>query len=398
MVCCRAELGAWILSDAVYTECEARSITRVPGQVDPWFLGRYGMNLYRGCEHGCLYCDGRAERYYVAGDFARDITVKTNALEVLARELGRIREPGFLFLGGGVCDAYQPAEARYRLARGALKLADKHRLGVHVLTKSTLVERDLDLLEAVHGRARAIVSASIPLTDEGLRERFEPGAAPLEERWRLLAKAKARGLATGVMIMPVLPGLSDMPEAIDALVSRAARTGVDFVLFGGLTLRPGRQKAGYLAAIAAHHAEHLAGYERVYRDNRHSGAADPRYYARINQRYADALHRYGLPGRIPRALFSGLIPRYAEAAVLMEHRELERSLEGSQPCGPPGPLAHAGMALQRWARARFAANRRRSYTWRSVELELTIGVSNRSLLELPQMVEEGLDICEEVLA
>jgi DNA repair photolyase len=117
--------------------------------VDSWFLGRYGMNLYRGCEHGCRFCDGRSERYLVEGDFARDITVKRNAVAVLDRELGRIREPGFVFVGGGVCDAYQPAQARYGLARGALEVARRRGLPVHVLTKSALVERDLDLPDMI---------------------------------------------------------------------------------------------------------------------------------------------------------------------------------------------------------------------------------------------------------
>jgi len=384
--------------DVSYREQDAKTITRVPGMVDAWFLGRYGMNLYRGCEHGCLYCDGRAERYYVEGDFARDITVKRNAVAVLDRELGRIREPGFVFVGGGVCDAYQPAEAQYRLARGALSLADKYRLGVHVLTKSTLVERDLALLQSIGERSRAILSFSIGLLDERARERFEPGAAPLAERWRLLADAKRRGLSTGVMIMPVLPGISDRADHIDSLVSRAADHGVDFVLFGGLTLRPGRQKEGFLAAVRAYHPEHIDGYGVVYRANRPSGAGDGRYYRRINRRYADALARYGLRGRIPRVLFRGLMPRYAEAAVLMEHREFEQSLASADPCGQPGPLARAGIALQRWARGRFAANRRRSYDWRGVELELAVMVADRSVLGLPQLHADALPILEEVFS
>lgn len=173
---------------------------------------------------------------------------------------------------------------------------------------------------------------------------------------------------------------------------------MDFVLFGGLTLRPGRQKEGYLAVIRAHHAEHLDGYDAVYRANRRSGAADPRYYRRINKRYADALSRCGLPGRIPRGLFRGLIPRYAEAAVLLEHQELELSLRSNDPCGPPGRLAHAGFALQRWARERFAKNRRRAYDWRAVELELEAMVADRSVLALDGMVADALPILEEVLA
>src|ERR1035441_9560853 len=104
-----------------YHEVDAKSVLRRGVVVDPWFLGRFGSNLYRGCQHGCIYCDGRAERYYVSGEFDRDIQVKRNAVELAKDEIGRMREPGFLFIGGGVCDAYQPAEERYRLARGLLE-------------------------------------------------------------------------------------------------------------------------------------------------------------------------------------------------------------------------------------------------------------------------------------
>ena len=286
-----------------YHELEAKSITRIPGIADPWFLARYGMNLYRGCEHGCLYCDGRAERYYVQGDFARDIRVKKNAVELLTNELRRVREPGFVFLGGGVCDAYQPAEAHYKLARGALEQALQNRLPVHILTKSSLVERDFDLLQAIQTETGAILSFSIQTLDDEVRKRFEPLASPIERRWEVLAKAKHLGLATGVMAMPVLPGISDQAEAIDRLVAKARSVEVDFVCFGGLTLRPGTQQETYLKVIQEHYPEHIEGYQRVYRDGARSGAGDGRYYERIQRCFFDAIDRDGLFGRVPRRLF-----------------------------------------------------------------------------------------------
>ena len=377
---------------ASYQEVDAKSVTRIPGTVDAWFLSRYGMNLYRGCEHGCVYCDGRAEKYYVEGDFARDIRVKRNAVAVLDRELSRVREPGFVCLGGGVCDAYQPAEAEYGLARGVLELVLKYRLPVHVLTKSALVERDLDLLEAIGQQRQVILSFSIQAVDEALRERFEGGAAPFAERWRILAEARARGLATAVMAMPVLPGLSDQPESIARLVDQAAEVGVDFLCFGGLTLRPGRQKQGYLEVIRETSPDLLAGYHKVYGSNRASGAADPRYYDRVNHRFLEAMARHGLPARAPRRLFQGQIPRYAEAAVLLEHQAFARRAAG----GSDGGLARAGVALQTWARALFAKHRSRRYDWREVEQELRRRVADESILSLPGMCRAALPILAEV--
>lgn len=371
-----------------YREVQAKSITRIPGFTDPWFVGRYGMNLYRGCVHGCLYCDGRAERYHVDGDFARDIVVKTNALTVLERELGRVRELGFVFVGGGVTDAYQPAETKYRLARGVLELALRLRLPVHVLTKSALVERDLDLLEAINERSQAILSFSIQTLDDTVRCRFEPTATPIDGRWAVLERARSRGIGTGVMAMPVLPGISDTPEAIDALFGRAAAVGVDFALCGGLTLRPGAQKETYLTEIARSYPQHLGGYRRLYRGERPSGVADPRYYTRLDGRFRAAMGRHGVPGRIPTRLFRGHVPRYIEAAVLLEHHEFRQAT--GRPHG--GPLTNAGMAIQKWARNRFAAKRGRSYDWRIVEREFAAMVADRTVLDLPEMVPEALPL------
>ncbi len=347
-----------------YTEVQARTITRLSGVVDPWFLGRYGMNLYRGCEHGCAYCDGRAERYRVQGQFDREITVKTNAKDVFAGELQRRKEPGFIMLGGGVCDAWQPAEAHYQLARSILELALAHNLPVLALTKSALIERDLDLLAAINERSRALLCFSIQTTDEDIRTHFEPGAAPLAERWRLLAAARERGIPTGVMAMPTLPGISDSEEAVESLVATAAEHGVAFILCSGLTLRPGVQRERYLAAVADYDAELLPGYEWIYATLRRSGRGDGRYQQRLARRFRAALARHNLPGRIPHHLFAGLMPIYSEVSVLLEHHAWQAAAEGRS----SRSLQAAGWGIQRWARCRVSEQgRRRDFSYRSVE-------------------------------
>ncbi len=343
----------------------ARSLLRDQGFTDAWFMARYGMNLYRGCQHACAYCDGRAERYHVQGDFERDIVVKTNALRLLDRELAGLPEPGFVFLGGGVSDSWQPAEAQHRLARGALERLLQRGLPVHLLTKSALVLRDLDLLADLHRRSRAIVSFSIQCLDDRLRQRFEPGAAPIGARFAALEAAKARGLVTGVMAMPLLPGISDQPQAIDALLDRAADAGVDFVLWSGLTLRPGVQKQGFLGAVQQHDPALIPGYQAVYATERPSGGADPRYYRRLEERVRESLDRRGLADRIPRAVFSGLIPQPIEAAVLLEHRQAAWARRGRH-----APwLGRSGGVLQRWAQGqlRGRGRRRDPMAWQQVE-------------------------------
>ena len=379
-----------------YEEIDAKTIIRKSRVVDPWFIGRYGMNLYRGCQHGCLYCDGRAERYYVPGDFAREIAVKRNARPVLEREVARLKEPGFLFIGGGVSDAYQPAEDEYRLSRGALELAIEHGLPVHVLTKSATVRRDFGLIEAIHGDSRAIVSCSIHTLDETVRARFEPGASPIDERFEVLAEAKRLGFGTGVMALPVLPGISDQPEAIRALVGRAAEVGVDFVCFGGLTLRPGRQKDLYLSVIDRFYPEHRAGYDLVYRCNKPSGMADPRYYARVDSRFAEAARAHDMPNRAPRRLFTGLVPKYAELGVLLEHDEQAHWLRTGDK--PGGGLARSGFALQEWARQRLAKHgRKKGFDWRTVDGEMEEMVASDTLSDVEGVTRAAAERMVELL-
>lgn len=372
-----------------YRETDAKTITQLRGHVDPWFLGRYGMNLYRGCEHGCIYCDGRAERYYVEGDFARDIVVKRNAGELFAREIARRKEPGFVLTGGGVCDAYQPAERTYGLSRRVLEVVLEQGLPVHVITKSALVERDFDLLVRIQAQAQVILSFSLQTVDESVRKEVEPGAASVAERLRLMRRGKELGFAVGAMAMPVLPGLSDRQEAIDALVRSVVEAGADFVVCGGLTLRPGIQKQTYLSYVREHHRELLAGYERVYGVPRASGAPDFRYVQRVDERFRRALRRQGLPSRVPRRFFRGRMPIYAEVAVLLEHEDAGRRLAEEPELG----LGRAGWAIQKWAASRISAlGRRRGFDYTEVEGEFcdAIRISPRDAgLVLPEVAAEA---------
>ncbi|MBU1035966.1 hypothetical protein KJ898_00355 [bacterium] len=140
------------IKEMTIREIEAKSILRKYKKIDSWFISRYGMNLYRGCTHNCIYCDGRAEGYYVDGEFGEDVTIKVNAVEILRRELDpkRKRAPfkrSFIMIGGGVGDSYQPIEEKYQLSRRALELVDEYNFPVHVLTKSTLIKKDIDILK-----------------------------------------------------------------------------------------------------------------------------------------------------------------------------------------------------------------------------------------------------------
>jgi len=323
-------------------EVRAKSLLRKGPRVDSWFLAGCGMNLYRGCVHDCAYCDGRAEKYAVEGEFGREVAVKLNAPELLRRELDppRRRGPqpsGYILLGGGVGDSYQPAEERYRLARAALGVLLELGRPVHVLTKSTLVERDLDLLLAIHARARVIVSMSFSCVDDGLADRFEPGVPAPSERLRLLERCRRAGLPTGMFLMPVLPFLTDTEEALGRTIRGAAEAGVGFIVFGGLTLKPGRQKEHFLGVLSAFRPELAERYRRLYPER---GQAPGRYDREILRRFAAIAGAARIPARIPPELYEGLLSPAERALVALEHLQYLLELRGQD-----SPFGDAAKAL-----------------------------------------------------
>lgn len=250
-------------------EIEAKTVLRKHKKIDSWFSSYFGANLYRGCAHNCAYCDGRTEKYQVDGEFGRNVSVKINALEILERELDprRKRKPmpkGFFMIGGGVCDTYQPIERRYKLTRGALELALAYEYPVHLLTKSTLVERDIDLLKEINRQSKAIVSFSFSSIDDSISRMFEPGVPSPTARLATITKLKQAGLSCGLFLMPVIPLLTDTQEKIEAPVGAANEAGVDFIIFGSMTLKAGRQMEYFFNVLDKHFPELRSLYTSIY--------------------------------------------------------------------------------------------------------------------------------------
>lgn len=212
------------------------------------------MNLYRGCIHNCVYCDGRWEGYFVNGKFRENVSVKVNAIEILRRELDpkRRRIPfkkSYIMVGGGVGDSYQPAEKNYQLTRQTLQLLHEYEWLVHILTKSTLVERDIDILEAINQKNRAIVSFSFSSANDEISCIFEPRVPPPIERLETLASFKRKGIATGMFLLPVIPFLTDTPELMEETIRKGCEAGVDFIIFGGMTLKEGNKKITFSTCL-----------------------------------------------------------------------------------------------------------------------------------------------------
>jgi DNA repair photolyase len=245
-----------------YEPYSAKSMINKLRHVDDWFWASYTLNPYRGCAHGCVYCDARANQYGLAESFEERIFIKENALEVLGRQLPRLQRG--VVASGGVCDSYQPIEKERGLTREVVEVLHHHRFPVEVLTKSDLVLRDLDLYEEMARQSWACVFFTITTFDEHIAQRFEPGAATPERRLEALRQVARTGVTTGVAMMPLLPGISDDDRNIEDVVSRVKDAGGQFVLGGGLTLKEGAQRKRYMGFLEAHYSEVLTLYAQLY--------------------------------------------------------------------------------------------------------------------------------------
>ncbi len=327
-------------------EIEAKSILRKYKKIDSWFISHYGMNLYRGCTHNCVYCDGRSEGYYVDGEFGEDVVVKVNAIEVLRRELDpkRKRTPfkrSFIMVGGGVGDSYQPVEEKYQLSRKALKLIYEYNFPVHMLTKSTLIKRDTDILKQINERNRAVVSCSFSSVNEKISAVFEPGVPPPDERLKMLGSFKSEGIACGMFLLPVIPFITDTQELIEGAVRKATEVGLDFVIFGGMTLKDGRQKDYFFNVLKKNYPELPVKYQNIYRASKW-GEATVKYYSLINQAFNSIAKKYKMPRRIPLELYRDMLGENDLAVVILEHIDYILMLEGKT-----SPFGYAAYSISR---------------------------------------------------
>jgi DNA repair photolyase len=210
-----------------------------------WFGVVYNMNLYRGCEHHCVYCDSRSECYQIA-DFDGELLVKVNAIELLCQELAGKRVRGTIGTGS-MQDPYTPSEARLNMTGQALKVIAQFRYPVHIITKSDLVLRDLDTLVQIN-RVHASVCFTVTTADDGLGKLLEPGAPPVSRRLAAARILSEHGIQVGITMMPVLPFIEDTVENVSEIVRRAAECGVSYIVpWFGMSLRSGQREHYYQA-------------------------------------------------------------------------------------------------------------------------------------------------------
>lgn len=206
---------------------------------------RNGINVYRGCTHGCIYCDSRSTCYQMDHVF-EDVAVKVNAPELLEDALRRKRRRCMVGTGS-MCDPYLPLEQRTQLTRRCLEVIRRQGCGVSVLTKSDLILRDLDLLRAINEQAKAVVCTTFTTFDEDLCRRLEPHVCTTRKRFEMLKTMRENGIHTGVWLCPVLPFLNDTEENLRGLLDYCWQAGVEVIVhFGmGVTLRDGDREYFY---------------------------------------------------------------------------------------------------------------------------------------------------------
>jgi DNA repair photolyase len=308
-------------------EITAKSLLRKHKRIDSWFLAAYGMNIYRGCEHNCLYCDGRAEKYQVEGEFGREVSAKVNAIELLERELDpkRKRVPfrkGYICIGGGVGDSYQPIEKKYKLTRQVLELLCGKDFPVHILTKSHLVLRDIDLLRKINEKHRVVVSFSLSSARDDISKHFEPGASLPSQRLEAVKQLKKAGIAVGIFLLPVIPFVTDTRGIMSDTLEKVQNANADFILFGGMTLKEGRQKDFFYNSLGKLYPQLLPVYSRIFRSDHWGskwGNATTEYYTSIQQTFNEAIKQYRLPQRIPPQFYLDLLDENDKVAVMLEH-------------------------------------------------------------------------------
>jgi DNA repair photolyase len=249
-----------------FIEVECKTIVNpVKGNLLPF---RWTVNPYRGCSHACSYCFARVTHTYLDMDAGRDfeskIVVKVNAPDVLRRQIASRRWKGEGIAMGTATDPYQRAEGRYRLMRPIIEALTDHRNAFSILTKGTLILRDVDLLVAASKVTQVSTALSIGTLDEEVWRRSEPGTPHPRKRIEAVAALNSAGIACGVLMAPILPGISDDPRQMREVVRAAIDAGATHVSPILLHLRPGVREE-FMPWLQDHYPELVPRYEELYR-------------------------------------------------------------------------------------------------------------------------------------
>lgn len=270
---------------------EAKSILSKLNKND-WMFGiSYNMNLYRGCQHGCIYCDTRSECYGV-GDISQ-ISVKTNAIELLRKELRSKKQKGTIGTGS-MNDPYMPIEAELGMTRKALSEIAQAKFPVHVITKGDIITRDYDLLQEI-SKTYAAVSITITSFDDTLSEKIEPNAPNTSARFQALKFLAEKGIYTGITLMPLLPYINDTEKNMVSIIRKANDMGASYIIpMFGLTLRKGNRD--YLYSAFDKGFQGLRDkYEQTFKEQYICNSPN---YKHLEKSFYKEATKYGIPSRM----------------------------------------------------------------------------------------------------
>src|ERR671925_1985670 len=257
---------------------------------------RWTINPYRGCTHSCHYCFARAFHAYldlgIGEDFSTKIVVKTNVASVLRRELAAPRWGGEAIAMGTATDPYQHCEGRYELMRGILRALVDFENPLSILTKSTMIVRDLDLFRELGEVAPLTVSMSVGTLDESVRRIVEPGTPPGRRRLEILGRFAEEGIRTGVLVAPILPGLTDDDEHLDEVLAACAEAGVDYASPIVLHVRSSIREH-FMPWLEEHYPWLHPRYVELYRGRAY---APKSYQTEVAERFARLREKHGLTG------------------------------------------------------------------------------------------------------
>lgn len=253
-----------------------------------WFGVDYNMNLYKGCLHGCIYCDSRSNCYHI-DDFDQ-VRGKENALVILENELIRKKKKGVIGIGA-MSDTYNPYEQYYQQTRGALQLIARYGFGVSIDTKSDLIVRDIDILKEINTKHPVIVKFTITTPHDTLSQIIEPHVCVSSKRFEAIKKLADSGIFVGILMHPVLPFITDKEEDIKELVKLASESGAKFIhTYMGMTLRE-NQREYYYNALDKYFDDLKALYQKYYGQRYSCTVLN---YQRLYKVFTDTCHRYGI--------------------------------------------------------------------------------------------------------
>lgn len=221
---------------------EAKSIIS-HNKYQSWFGCKYNMNIYRGCVHGCIYCDSRSDCYHIEN--FDEVKGKKNAIEIIKKELKSKKKKGIVGTGA-MSDPYNPYEKEYKLTRDALKLIDTYEFGINITTKSDLVTRDIDILKKIKKHSPVCIGITITAYTDEMSRKIETAVSSSSQRFETIKQLRGNGVYAGILMMPILPYITDSDENILDIVKKASESGANFIYPSfGMTLRLGQREYFY---------------------------------------------------------------------------------------------------------------------------------------------------------